>query len=167
MDVARTPHGGCALELMRAMREWLPPAAPAAAPAAPQASMPEQLSTLKTLLELTRPGPAAPEPSILGELGGLVTTVMQTDAAARATQKASEATEHRQLPPRAPRVVHVPGLGVVDVLQPEPPPSALPVRQEQGVDLDALKRDPAAVAKLLHALGITVSSNTANTANSR
>jgi hypothetical protein len=153
----RQESTGFALELMRAMREWLPaPAPPAVAP--PQTSIPEQLSTLKTLLELTRPAPAAPEQSILGELSGLVTSVLQTDAAARATTKAAEPPERRLPPPRAPRVVHVPGLGVVDVLQPEVPSLVQPARTEPSVDFEALRRDPVAVAKLLQALGITLPS---------
>jgi hypothetical protein len=63
--------GPSVLELLRAVREWMPMPTSAA-----PTSISEQLTTLKTLLELTRPSP--PEPSILGELRGLMTTVLQT-----------------------------------------------------------------------------------------
>ena len=108
------------LEWIRAVKEMLPPPAPASTGAQP--SLSDQLSAVKTLLDFTRPSVAAPEPSPWTEIASLFGSVIQSDTAAKAVAKAAEPTERRPSPPMASsRLRHVPGVGVVQVLQPEPP----------------------------------------------
>jgi hypothetical protein len=135
-------HEPTTIEMLRAIREWVPANASTAQPA--QTSLPDQLATLRALLDMTRPSPPSPEPSILGELGGLMTTMIQTDAAARASAKpAPTAPERRAAPPRTPRLVHVPGVGLVDIVDPEPALSAPAMRASSASTLE-VPRPPTA-----------------------
>jgi hypothetical protein len=88
----------------------------------PQSSISEQVSTLKALLDLARPVPAPPSQSFVGEFKDLVTTISKEDAAARVARANPSGVPESG--PAPSRLVVVPGVGLVNVLESELPGSA-------------------------------------------
>jgi hypothetical protein len=130
-------------------------------PAPRQPPMADTIASLKALKEISAPAasatPAAP-PSELSELFGGITAMMQAEASKAAVANVTEQAKPSPPEPRSrPRELYrVPGLGVVDLVAPEPPmppPASLPARAASGLDFEAIKRDPALRARALAELG--------------
>jgi hypothetical protein len=130
-------------------------------PAPPQPPMTDTIASLKALKEISAPAasaaPAAP-PSELSELFGGITAMMQAEASKAAVANVTGQAKPAPPEPRSrPRELYrVPGLGVVDLVAPEPPmtpPASPPARAASGLDFEAIKRDPALRARALAELG--------------
>jgi hypothetical protein len=85
--------------------------------------------------------------------------VMQADALSKSTRDATTPTppERRPAPPRAP-LRYVPGVGMVDVVQPAGPPLRIkgppPRPNDRDLDYTTLLRDPNQREQLIKALGL-------------
>jgi hypothetical protein len=143
-----------ALTMIKAAKEIAQPASPVA----------DTIANLKALKELTAPAAPAAPGSEISEIFTGITAMMQAEASKAAVASATEQT--RQPPPEPPppprprRVGRVPGVGVVEVLEPEVPtlsPASLPAHTSNGIDIEAIKRDPALRAKVLAELGLDAS----------
>jgi hypothetical protein len=96
------------LDWLRAAKEMVPAAAPTAAPP----TLADQVNAVKELLDLLRPAPVTPQPSFANELKDFLALLRETDAPAEVSEPASQPTPARQM--------YLPGIGVVEVLQPDP-----------------------------------------------
>jgi hypothetical protein len=134
------------MDLLKAMREWAPQAPP-------QPSVADRLAEYKQIRDLTTPaGPAAPPspPSEFGEIKDLLASVMQADlmSKTREPQAPPPPPAAPRLPPPRRPLVHVRGVGLVDIVEPEPPART----SARELDLDALLSDPVQRARVLKRL---------------
>ncbi len=150
--------------------------------AQPQSSVNETLTQFKVLKDLTSPatsaGPAGQGSEINDIFNGLTSffqaeTSRATIANIGRSAKEEEPPAPREEPQRKPQLVRVPGLGIVDVVRPEPPtfmpgppplpppamPPPAPPRVQPELDIEAIKRDPMLRAKLLQSLGVEAPSH--------
>ena len=135
-----------AVDLLKAMRD-LTPQAP------PQPSVTDRLAEYRQIRDLTTPAAPAAPLSEFGELKDLFASVMQADMMTKGTREPPApppppppAIERRQTPRRP--LVHVRGVGLVDIVEPEPPPR-IPAPE---LDLDALLSDPVQRALVMKRL---------------
>ena len=133
-----------AVELLKAMRD-LTPQAP------PQPSVTDRLAEYRQIRDLTTPAAPAAPLSEFGELKDLFASVMQADMMTKGTREPPApppppAIERRPTPRRP--LVHVRGVGLVDIVEPEPPPR-IPAPE---LDLDALLSDPVQRALVMKRL---------------
>lgn len=136
-----------ALQFIKAMREWAPQ--PQAQP-----SVTERLGEYRAIRELTTPAAPAPPPSEFGEIKDLLMSVVQADAMSKTREAAAPPpvlVRRPPPPPPPPRgpLRHLPGVGMVEVVQPEAPAP----RAQHEVNIDAILSDPVQRARVLKALG--------------